>query len=970
MKFRFPVTLVVFAAALWTLQSAQVRTQQNSSAADVDDFQGRPAVAHEVLVRVRPGAPLGPLRALIDAVDDRPIGSQGWHRIKSSSRLVRDLMTRLAGRFDVLDVEPNYIVHTTAIPNDPLFPNLWGMLNNSQAGADIHATSAWNVITGSTANVVGVVDTGVDYTHPDLAANIWSAPTAFTVTLAGGSGATITCLAGSHGYNAITRSCDPKDDNIHGTHVSGTIGAVGNNATGVVGVNWTTRIMGLKFLDANGSGSTGAAVDAIDFAIQTKAYFAAHGGGANVRVLSNSWGGGGVSNALNQEIAAANNASMLFVAAAGNAGSNNDATAFYPANYAQPNVIAVAATQPNDTLAGFSNYGATKVHLGAPGTDIVSTVPGNGYAGLNGTSMATPHVSGAAMLVLAACNLTTAQLKSAILNNVDAVPSLSGLLVTGGRLNVDRAVRSCATIPTVALTSPTVGATFPPGSNITLGANASDPDGISRVEFYQGSTLVGTSNAAPFGGTWMNVPVGTYTLTAKAYDTFGVVGVSTSVSITVASAGVSAAATFIGTDATTQGTWRGVYGVDGAIVVNDSTRLPTYATATTTAPNWTWAASTSDVRALQKSAGTDRIAATWYTGTSTTLDVNILDGNPHRVSLYVVDWDSSGRSERFELRDAASNALLDTRNASAFGSGQYLSWTVQGHVTINVIYVSGPNAVFSGVFFDSGSGNAPPTVTLTAPSEGASYTAPASIALAATASDSDGIDRVEFYQGSTLVTTSVNGSGNGTIPYTATWSNVAAGNYTLTAKAYDASSGRLSTVSGPVHVTVTTAGGGSTSAVFVGADATTQGTWRGTYGVDGAIVVNDSTRLPTYATATTTAPNWTWAASTSDVRALQKSAGSDRLAATWYGYNMTLDVNIVDGGAHRVSLYLLDWDNGGRVERLEVRDASTNTLLDSRTISGFTGGQYLNWTIQGHVTINVIYVSGTNAVVSGLFFGQ
>jgi hypothetical protein len=173
-----------------------------------------------------------------------------------------------------------------------------------------------------------------------------------------------------------------------------------------------------------------------------------------------------------------------------------------------------------------------------------------------------------------------------------------------------------------------------------------------------------------------------------------------------------------------------------------------------------------------------------------------------------------------------------------------------------------------------------------------------------------------------------------------------------------------------VHVTVTTAGGGSTSAVFVGADATTQGTWRGTYGVDGAIVVNDSTRLPTYATATTTAPNWTWAASTSDVRALQKSAGPDRLAATWYGYNMTLDVNIVDGGAHRVSLYLLDWDNGGRVERLEVRDASTNTLLDSRTISGFTGGQYLNWTIQGHVTINVIYVSGTNAVVSGLFFGQ
>src|SRR5215831_13144668 len=207
MKFRLSATLVACAAALCMLQSARVRTQSApSSVTDLDDFDGRQVVAHEVLVRVRAGATLGPLHALVDAVDDRPVGSQGWHRIKSSSRLVQELITRLKGRFEVLDIEPNYVVHATAVPNDTLFPNLWGMLNTTTPGADIHATAAWNAITGSTANVVGVVDTGIDYTHPDLAANVWSAPTQFTVVLSWGS---ITCPAGSHGYNAVLRTCNP-----------------------------------------------------------------------------------------------------------------------------------------------------------------------------------------------------------------------------------------------------------------------------------------------------------------------------------------------------------------------------------------------------------------------------------------------------------------------------------------------------------------------------------------------------------------------------------------------------------------------------------------------------------------------------------------------------------------------------------------------------------------------------------------
>src|SRR5262249_6741510 len=235
---------------------------------------------------------------------------------------------------------------------------------------------------GSTANVVGIVDTGIDYTHPDLAQNLWTAPQNFTVNLGGFN---VTCHTGDVGFNAITRTCDPRDDNNHGTHVAGTIAARGNNSAGVVGVNWVGRVMALKFLDASGNGSTSDAVDAIEFAIQAKA---ALGSAANVRVLSNSWGDPGFSQTLLSEINKANPNNILFVAAAGNSGQNNDTTPFYPASFSAPNIIAVAATDNRDQLAGFSNYGNTAVDLGAPGVAILSTTIGNTYQYFSGTSMA------------------------------------------------------------------------------------------------------------------------------------------------------------------------------------------------------------------------------------------------------------------------------------------------------------------------------------------------------------------------------------------------------------------------------------------------------------------------------------------------------------------------------------------------------------------------------------------------------
>jgi subtilisin family serine protease len=424
--------------------STQGRQERTSVLID-----GREAVEGEVLVQFRDGADrFEQARATeeVDADEVESLAASGTKRIKARQMRTVELLARLRANPDVEFVEPNYIIRLSAAPNDPYFGNLWGLFNIGQddggvgvAGADVDATPAWDVSTGSRANVVGVVDTGVDYSHPDLAANMWTAPSAFSVTI---GGLVINCAAGTHGFNAITNSCNPMDDNNHGTHVAGTIGAVGNNGVGVVGVNWRASIMALKFLDASGSGTLANAIKAIEFAVQAKAVLGTSI--ANVRVLSNSWSGDGFSQSLLNQINRSNTADMLFVAAAGNASVNIDTSPTYPAAFSAPNIIAVAATNNLDQRAWFSNYGAATVHLGAPGVAILSTTVNNNYAAFNGTSMATPHVSGTAALVLSACSLTTAGLKAAILNAVDPIPAMAGITTTGGRLNVNNAIRACA----------------------------------------------------------------------------------------------------------------------------------------------------------------------------------------------------------------------------------------------------------------------------------------------------------------------------------------------------------------------------------------------------------------------------------------------------------------------------------------------------------------------------------------------
>jgi subtilisin family serine protease len=307
--------------------------------------------------------------------------------------------------------------------------------------------------------VVAVIDSGVDYTHPDLAANVWKNPR--EVAGDGIDNDANGFVDDVRGWDFANGDADPMDDDGHGTHVSGTIGGVGNNAIGVTGVNWQVSIMGLKFLDAEGNGYTSNAVAAVTYATRMRRDF-----GVNVVAINASWGGETRSSALADAIAAAGRAGILFVTAAGNESSNNDRVASYPANQADDAVIAVAATNRSNRLTAFSNYGSKTVDLAAPGAAILSTVPGGGYASFSGTSMATPYVTGTVALMAAANpRATAAEIRSALLSTVKPVAALSGKVATGGLLDAAAAVR--------AITQPAPAPT-PGRAVITLRQDAGD----------------------------------------------------------------------------------------------------------------------------------------------------------------------------------------------------------------------------------------------------------------------------------------------------------------------------------------------------------------------------------------------------------------------------------------------------------------------------------------------------------------
>ena len=359
---------------------------------------------------------------------------------------------RLERQEGVAYVEPNWIRRAGARSADVLFGRLWGLENTAQdfAGttgttdADVDATDAWDITTGSADVTMAIVDTGIDLDHTDLAANIWANP--------GESGAGREAngldddgngyVDDAKGYDWVGADGVPDDLNGHGTHVAGTAGAPGANGRGVAGVAWNARLMALRVLDAQGFGDTADIISAYAYAAR-----------AGADVVNLSLGGGGLSN---PEIAAIRAApDVLFVTAAGNDGTDNDEAPEYPCAYDEPNVLCVGASDQEDGLAGFSNYGAETVDLAAPGVNVVSTWPGNQYVIFDGSSMAAPHVSGAAALVLASRPAVgIVGLRAALLEGVDARPELSGATVTGGRLNARGALERAGAQPPPAPPTP------------------------------------------------------------------------------------------------------------------------------------------------------------------------------------------------------------------------------------------------------------------------------------------------------------------------------------------------------------------------------------------------------------------------------------------------------------------------------------------------------------------------------------
>ena len=403
-------------------------------------------------------------------------GLTAWCSREARARRWGPSKTGSAANVNVASFERDAVDQVKAVPGDPQYSQLWGM--NA-----INAPDAWNISTGSSSVVVAVIDTGVDYTHRDLAANIWTNPGEIA-----GNGIDDDhngFVDDVHGYDFVNNDGDPMDDNSHGTHVSGTIAAVGDNGQGVAGVNWSSSIMALKFLDSDGTGYLSDAIRAVNYATMMRTQY-----GVNVRVMNNSWGGGEYSAALESAIRASGDAGILFVAAAGNNATNNDASPQYPANYTPSNVISVAAVDQNDRLASFSCYGPTTVDIAAPGVSIYSTIPGNRYAIYSGTSMATPFVSGVAALGWAVDpTAAVAEVRNAILGGADHVAGLSGKVATSGVLNAHTTLTLLDDQPSPG---PSIGSLMAAPNSVALGAAVTLKAGgiadataaVTNVSFY------------------------------------------------------------------------------------------------------------------------------------------------------------------------------------------------------------------------------------------------------------------------------------------------------------------------------------------------------------------------------------------------------------------------------------------------------------------------------------------------------
>lgn len=465
--------------ALSTLSGVESRAQ--SIAADQHAFK-----ADEVLVKYKSTATEGQMFALNTKKGGKLIRKFrliNWQQIRlPQSVSVAEMIAFFKSNPLVENAEPNYKVHAVGAPNDPSFGSQWDM-------AKIGAPTAWNKTAGSNSVVVAVIDTGVDYTHPDLAANMWRNPGEIPGNGIDDDGDGY--IDDVYGIDAANFDSDPMDDEDHGTHCAGSIGAVGNNGVGISGVNWNVKIMALKFMDNTGSGYLSDAITCLNYVTMMK------NRGVNIVATSNSWGGGGFSQALKNAFDAVSNAGILSAVAAGNESTDNDTapSPSYPASFTTSGIISVAASDSSDNKPSWSNYGATSVDLAAPGVSILSTIRG-GYATYSGTSMATPHVAGAiALLVAYSGSSSPAQIKAALLSSVDVLPQWQGKVLSNGRLNLAKALD--ALVPPAPVTLRRADLTI---RNASEPASSASGDGIYNTDAasQNRAQIVSNSSAATY----------------------------------------------------------------------------------------------------------------------------------------------------------------------------------------------------------------------------------------------------------------------------------------------------------------------------------------------------------------------------------------------------------------------------------------------------------------------------------------
>jgi hypothetical protein len=515
--------------------------------------------------------------------------------------------------------------------------------------------------------------------------------------------------------------------------------------------------------------------------------------------------------------------------------------------------------------------------------------------------------------------------------------------------------------PRVQVVSPADGSICQARDAVTLTASASATSApISRVQFLLDGVPFGPPlTDSPYTLVATNLHAGVHSVRANVTDNFGIVVTSAGNLLSViASAPITQFPQF---DDEAEGRWKGRYGSEGYLIVNYATNLPPYATVRpmgSSAVLWAW--STTDPRALQKPTATDCFAGAWYkSATNFLLDVDLLDGNAHRLELYCVDWSNQSDVQTIQVLDGATSTVLDTQYVTNLYKGEYTIWDVVGHVQFRFLRTpSGAPPVLSGVFFDPP--RATPSIRSLTPLDGASFVAPTNIQMSAHAfSGRTNLSRVEFLVNGTMV--GADGSGQ---PYTFTWTNPAPGVYTLTARAVDA--GGATVLSTPTAITVEAS---AAAAVFVLTDTNAQGNWNGIFGRQGYLIAGGSTNLPRYVNLNLGAQLVTWASFTIDPRALERDSNGSRVAAAWYDYtNITLDVRFNDTTSHRLTLYCLDWYGHDGIQWIDVVDAVSGAVLDHEELAPFSNGLAEVWDVKGHVQFRLTRTAGSPVLVSGVFF--